>query len=247
MTESSTPSPIHAPRWFLPVVGGAIIALILASNLGNAVWSCAVVSDPGRASSICGLPGVSWFADNPLGLVMLNSSNKYLLATSILTDLVPYVLIALVRLSIPDPLFYMLGYIYRGRALHWARQAFPPMNPIFDQFESQGGATQRVLDIAVFVAPNNPVCLLAGVAAMPLKRFIVLNVAGTLSRIALMRTIGLVFSDQIENVLDVVARYQRWFTLGSVALVAIVLVYQVVGRRGMVRAVETLEDELGED
>ena len=47
--------------------------------------------------------------------------------------------------------------------------------------------------------------------------------------------------------LDVVARYQRWFTLGSVALVAIVLVYQVVGRRGMVRAVETLEDELGED
>lgn len=62
-----------------------------------------------------------------------------------------------------------------------------------------------------------------------------------------MRTIGLVFSDQIENVLDVVARYQRWFTLGSVALVAIVLVYQVVGRRGMVRAVETLEDELGED
>ncbi len=247
MTDSPTQAPLHAPRWFLPVVGAAIISLIVASNLGNAVWSCAVVSDPGKASSICSWPGVSWFADNPLGLLMLNSSNKYLLATSILTDLVPYVLIALIRLSIPDPFFYLLGYIYRGRALHWARQVFSGMNPIFDQFESQGGATQRVLDVAVFVAPNNPVCLLAGVAAMPWKRFVLLNVTGTLSRIALMRTIGLVFSDQIENVLEVVARYQRWFTLASVALVAFVLVYQVVGRRGMVRAVETLEDELGDD
>lgn len=247
MTDSPTPTPIRAPKWFLPLVGGGIIALIIASNLGNAVWSCAVVTDPGKASSICELPGVSWFAANPLGLLMLNSSNKYLLATSVLTELVPYVLIALVRLSIPDPLFYMLGYIYRGRALHWARQVFPAMNPVFDQFQSQGGATQRVLDVAVFVAPNNPVCLLAGVAAMPWRRFVALNLAGTLSRIALMRTIGLVFADQIEDVLDVVARYQRWFTLGSIALVVFVLVYQVTGRRGMVRAVESLEDELGDD
>lgn len=251
MTDSPTDplpsSPLHAPRWFLPVVGSSIVALIIASNLGNAVWSCAVVSDPTKASSICTLPGVSWFAANPLGLLMLNSSNKYLLATSVLTDLLPYTLIALVRLSLPDPLFYLLGYIYRGRALHWARQVFPGMNPVFDQFQSQGGATRRVLDVAVFVAPNNPVCLLAGVAAMPWKRFAVLNLTGTLSRIALMRTIGLIFSDQIEHVLDVVARYQRWFTLGSVALVVFVIAYQVIGRHGMVRAVETLEEELGDD
>ena len=34
-----------------------------------------------------------------------------------------------------------------------------------------------------------------------------------------MRGIGLVFRSQIEDILDVVARYQRWFTLGSLALV----------------------------
>ena len=68
------------------MVGTCIVVLIAANNIGNVVWSCAVVSDPGKASSMCTWPGVSWFADNPLGLLMLNSSNKYLLATSVLTD-----------------------------------------------------------------------------------------------------------------------------------------------------------------
>ena len=49
------------------------------------------------------------------------------------------------------------------------------MDPVFDQFESQGGATRNVFDVAVFVAPNNPVCLLAGIAAMPWRRFLALS------------------------------------------------------------------------
>ena len=247
MTDATLAPPPTPPRWFLPLVGTCIVALIAANNIGNIVWSCAVVSDPGKASSMCTWPGVSWFADNPLGLLMLNSSNKYVLATSVLTSWLPYAAIALVRLSLPDPLFYLVGYLYRGRALNWARQVFPGMDPVFDQFESQGGASRNVLDIAVFVAPNNPVCLLAGIASMPPRRFIALSVSGTIARIALMRGIGLIFSDQISDVLDVVARYQRWFTLGSLLLVVAYVAYQVVGRRGLVGGVESLEDELGDD
>jgi hypothetical protein len=190
---------------------------------------------------------VSWFADNPYGLLMLNSSNKYLLATSVLTDLLPFAAIALLRLMAPDPLFYLLGFLYRGRALNWARQVFPGMDPVFDQFESQGGATRNVLNAAVFIAPNNPVCLLAGIAAMPWKKFLLIAVSGTVARIALMRGIGSLFSDQIEELLDVVARYQRWFTLGSLLLVGAYVAYQVIGRRGLVGGVESLEDELGDD
>jgi hypothetical protein len=246
VTDLPAPTIPTPPRWFLPVVGVAIVALIAANNLGNAVWSCAVVTDAQNASSVCNWPGVSWFAGNPLGLLMLNSSNKYLLATTVLTDVVPFAAIAFLRLMAPDPLFYALGFVYRGRALGWARQVFPGMDQVFDQFESQGGATRNLLDVAVFVAPNNPVCLLAGVAAMPWRRFLALAVTGTIARIALMRAIGTIFSDQIEDLLDIVARYQRWFTLVSVAGVAIYLIYQVVGRRGLVGGVESLDDELGD-
>ena len=248
MTTTPSPPAITPPRWFLPVIGASIVLLIAANNLGNVVWSCAViVGDPEQPSSLCGWPVISSFAGNPLGLLALNSSNKYLLATSVLTDWAPYASIALVRLMAPDPLFYLLGFVYRLKALHWARQVFPGMDPIFDQFEGQGGATRRVLDGAVFIAPNNPVCLLAGVAAMPWRRFLALAVTGTVARIALMRGIGLAFEEQITDVLDVVARYQRWFTLGSIALVLAYVIYQVAGRRGLVGGVESLDDELGGD
>lgn len=253
MTDATSPPPRRIaagttpPRWFLPLVGASIVTMIAANNLGNVVWSCAVAADADGSSTWCSLPGVSWFDQNPLGLLALNSSNKFLLATSVLTDLVPYTLVALLRLMAPDPLFYLLGFVYRGKALSWARQAFPGMDPVFDQFESQGGATRRVLDVAVFIAPNNPVCLLAGVAAMQWRRFLALAVVGTVARIALMRGIGWVFEEQITDVLEVVGQYQRWFTLGSLVLVGAYLAYQIVGRRGLVGGVDALEDELGDD
>jgi hypothetical protein len=245
LAPTTAPTP---PRWFLPLVGAAIVLMIAANNLGNVVWSCAViVGEPETASSMCTWPGVSWFAGNPLGLLALNSSNKYLLATSVLTDWAPFVTIAFLRLMAPDPLFFLLGLTYRGKALKWARGAFPGMEPVFTQFESQGGATRRVLDAAVFVAPNNPVCLLAGVAAMSWRRFLTLAITGTIARILLMRGIGMVFRDQIEDLLEIVARYQRWFTLGSLLLVGAYIASQVIGRKGLVGGVETLDDELGDD
>ncbi|MHB1137314.1 MAG: DedA family protein [Microthrixaceae bacterium] len=248
MTDHTLDTPhLTPPRWFLPAVGVSIVALIVANNVGNVVWSCAVVTEPGKASSLCTWPVIRSFADNPLGLLALNSSNKYLLATSVLTSWLPYAVIAFVRLMLPDPLFYLLGFVYRGRALTWARQVFPGMDPLFDQFEQEGGSTRRLLDAAVLIAPNNPVCLLAGVAAMPWRRFLLLAATGTVGRIALMRGLGLLFDDQIKDLLDLVARYQRWFTIGSVVVVVLFLAYQVVGRRGLVGGVESLDEELGED
>ena len=82
---------------------------------------------------------------------------------------------------------------------------------------------------------------------MPWRRFLALVVTGTVARIAVMRGIGLAVEEQITDVLDVVARYQRWFTLGSIALVLAYVIYQVAGRRGLVGGVESLDDELGGD
>jgi hypothetical protein len=245
LAPTTAPTP---PRWFLPLVGTAIVVMIAANNLGNVLWPCAVALPGVEASGgICTAPVLSWFDGNPLGLLVLNSSNKYLLATSVLTDWLPFAAIAFLRLMAPDPLFFLLGLTYRGRALKWARGAFPSMEPVFTQFESQGGATRRVLDAAVFIAPNNPVCLLAGVAAMSWRRFLALAMTGTIARIAPMRGIGMLFEDQIVDVLEIVARYQRWFTLGSLLLVVIYIASQVGRRKGLVGGVETLDDELGDD
>ncbi len=226
-TPPATVQPTH-PRWLLPVIGGLILSLVAASNIGNAVWA-------------------GWVETNPLGLIALNSSNKYLLATSINTEPVPFVTIAMLRLLAPDPLFYAIGYLYGPRALHWARNVFPGSEPLLEQAQTDDGAIRKVLNVLVVVAPNNLVCLLAGVTRFPIPRFVVLNVAGTIGRILLMRWLGLLFEDQIEDLLDVVARYQRWFLLGSVALVLAYVAWQALGRRGLIGGVEELEEELGDE
>jgi membrane protein DedA with SNARE-associated domain len=230
MSEPTTaPSrhPTH-PRWFLPLLGASIVALVIANNVGNAVWA-------------------RWIESNPIGLLALNSSNKYLLGTSIVTEFWPYLTVATLRLLAADPLFYLLGFLYRDRALHWALRVFPGIDPVIDQFQQDRTTFKKALNVLVVIMPNNPVCLLAGVAAMPALRFAVLNVLGTVGRVVLLRQVGFLFEDQIRDVLDVVARYQVWLTRGSIALVVAYLAWQTFGRRGLVGGVETLEEELGED
>lgn len=220
------PSPTH-PRWVLPALSAGIIALIVANNVGNAVWA-------------------SWVVERPLLLLALNTSNKFIIATSVQTDLLPALVVSTLRFLAPDPLFYLLGYLYRERALHWAHTAFPASGPLLETFEDDRGAFRKLMYPLVVIAPNNPVCLLAGVMRFPIGWFVTLNVVGTIGRVLLMRWIGWIFSDEIEDLLEIVTRYQRWFTIASVAIVAAYVVWQIVGRRGLIGGVEELEEELGE-
>ncbi len=216
------------PRWLLPSLTAGIIALVVASNLGNVVWA-------------------KWVQSHPLGLIALNSSNKYLLMTSISLDVVSMVVVGTLRLLAPDPIFFAMGWLYGDRALHWARRSFPAGAHLLDQVHGDPRTVHRILNVLVVVMPNNLVCLVAGVVRFPIKRFIALNVIGTVGRILLMRWIGLFFKDQIHDVLDLVNRYQKWLILASVLAVGAVVVSQMRSERGLVGGLEDLEDELGEE
>jgi len=184
--------------------------------------------------------------DQPLQLLALNSSNKYLLATSVNTDLVPVLVISTLRLMAPDPLFYAIGYLYGDRALHWAGNVFPGIGPVIEQARADDGSFKWVMGTLLVIAPNNPVCLIAGVVRVPFVRFVSLAGVGTVGRILLMRVIGSIFSEQIEDVLEVVARYQRWFLIGSIVLVVGYVALQASRRKGLIGAVEELEEDLGD-
>lgn len=218
----------RAPTGLLPLIGAAIIAMVIANNVGNMMWA-------------------KWIEDQPIALLALNSSNKYLLGTSVNAAFWPYTIVATLRLLAPDPLFYALGFLYGPQALHWAKRVFPGIDPIVEQFEEDATGFKKALNALVFIAPNNPVCLFAGVAAMPIRRFLVLNITGTIGRVILFRLIGLALRDQIESVLETVARYQGWFMRISILLVVFYLAWQLLGQKGLVGGVETLGEELGGD
>lgn len=219
--------PTRHPRWILPVIGAGIVALVIANNVGNAAWA-------------------SWINNRPLLLVAFNASNKYLIGTTPNTGFVEVMLVGTARLMAPDPLFYALGYLYRERAVHWARRVFPTSGQLFDALDAGDGSFSRLLDALVFIMPNNPVCLIAGVTGMRFRRFLVLSLTGTIGRIILMRWIGTVFSEQIGDLLDVVARYQRWLLAASGISVVAYVAWQLRSRRGLVGGIENLEEELGD-
>ncbi|MEZ5269877.1 MAG: hypothetical protein R2789_15370 [Microthrixaceae bacterium] len=61
-----------------------------------------------------------------------------------------------------------------------------------------------------------------------------------------MRLIGTVFEEQILDVLDVVARYQRWLLIISGLSVVGYIAWQLRSHCGLVGGVEDLEEELGD-
>jgi membrane protein DedA with SNARE-associated domain len=118
--------------------------------------------------------------------------------------------------------------------------------PVIAQAEADEGSFKVLMSALLVIMPNNPVCLIAGVVRVPIARFIALNVIGTVGRVLLMRWIGYLFEDQIQDLLEVVVQYQKWFLLASIAGVIIYVGIQATRRQGLIGAVEELEDELGD-
>jgi membrane protein DedA with SNARE-associated domain len=197
-------------------------AMVIASNAAFFVWSSIVDR-------------------HPLRLIPLSSQNRYLALTTNALDAWSYYLVGTLRLLAPDPLFYLLGLWYGNNAIDWMERRLPSLGTSLRMLEK--GFTKASW-LVVFVAPNNPVCLLAGAAAMRPVVFAVLNVTGTIARLALIRALGNFFDKPINAVLDFVKDY-RWYVF---ALSGVMLAFSLWSdsRKGgsELDALRHLEDDL---
>ncbi|MEZ5380798.1 MAG: hypothetical protein R2754_03260 [Microthrixaceae bacterium] len=180
-----------------------------------------------------------WVDDQPLRLIAFNSTNKILLTVAGRVPEWLFFAIPLLRLLAPDPLFYALGARYRDQAVRWGTDLYPGAKDWLVELTSGANpGAHRTLAVAAFIAPNNPVCLAAGVIRMRPRLFWTLNVAGTLTRIALIRLIAAVFADQLDAVVDFIVDSQAWFTRIALAVLA---VYTVVQLRRLAGSAADLE------
>jgi membrane protein DedA with SNARE-associated domain len=227
--EADVATEPRPPRWVLFALVAPILGLIVANNVG-AIMLTNALEESARGDLA-----------QPYLILALNSTNKILLATGFQTEAIAFYAVAMVRLLLPDPLFYLLGRLYRGPALRWGRGMYPGADKLFDLFEHEDHkGVRRMLDALVLIMPNNPVCLLAGVAAMPVRRFVVLNVFGTLGRLILFRQLSFSFQDEIKDFMDFLAGYQKWALIITVVVIVISLVFQA---RRLVSSTEALADD----
>jgi membrane protein DedA with SNARE-associated domain len=177
---------------------------------------------------------------HPLALLVLDARNRTLVLVAKHIDLVPFLVVAVVRRLSSDPLYYVLGRRYGKRAVRWVERQF-------------GGriirATEALFRRAsypmVFVFPGALVCALAGQSGMHPVAFGALNVGGTVVMVATLRAFGTtVLADPVDAVLRFFNDHRVETTVASVALVVLWLILQKLTGHSEVPSISELEAEL---
>lgn len=203
-------TPHHPPGW-APFVLAAFVALVICSNVSNAVWS-------------------RWIDSRPEALLALSSRQRYLILTAA-GGISPvwYVVIGAMRIAAAFVVCHLLGRAYRDQALVWftrflgvTPKALASYQRNFDKIE---------IGLVPFFAGSNIVAVLTGVHRTRPGRLAVLLAIGIAGRLALMWWLADVFEDQLLDLFDVIERYQWPVLIASIVLVALTLSRNLRGGR----------------
>ena len=217
--EASRPRP---SRRVITVIGVLLAAMVIMNWVGDALTT-------------------TWADRHPAWLIALNSRNRVLALTTNQLDAWSYYSIASARLLASDPLFYLLGLWYGDSAITWMEKRTQTWGEMLRQLEGWFGKAAYPL---VFLAPNNPICLFAGAAGMPVKAFLVLNVTGTFARLFVIRRAGEAFEAPLDDVLGFFGEYRLPLFIASVVLLVVSIALEAKRGETEVTSLSRLDDEL---
>ena len=223
--DDAHPVPTRVPpgKHTLKLLVAPIILLVIASNVGDALATTLATT-------------------NPLALVALNARSRNLVLVTNELDAFSYYTVATLRLLLSDPLFFLLGYWYGDAAVRWMEKRTRTFGDTLRQIERWFGKAAYPL---VFLMPNNYICLFAGAAGMSVVGFFVANIAGTLTRLYLIRRVGETFEAPIDDLLGFLAEYRIPLLILSVALVGLFSLLEMRKGTSEVDALLQLDDDLG--
>ncbi|HEY8546862.1 MAG TPA: hypothetical protein VIL36_17500 [Acidimicrobiales bacterium] len=216
------PRPQPPSRRVITVIGVALATMVVMNWVGDAMTT-------------------TWAKEHPAWLIALNSRNRILALTTNQLDPWSYYGIASARLLASDPLFYLLGLWYGDSAITWMEKHTQTWGDILRQIEGWFGKAAYPL---VFVAPNNPICLFAGAAGMPVKAFVALNVSGTFVRLFVIRRAGEAFEAPLDDVLGFFGEYRLPLFIASVVLLVLSIALEAKRGETEVTALSHLDEEL---
>jgi hypothetical protein len=198
-TASEVPAEHPQRPWWAPLTIVAFVALVICTNVANAVWA-------------------RWVDSNPEALLALSSRQRYL-ALSVPSGIgvVPYVAIGTVRLAAAFVVCHLAGRAYRDdllrlftRYLGFTPEALDAYHTMLDRAE--------IVVIPFFVG-SNIVAVLTGIRRTTPLRLAVLLAIGIAARLALIWWLAKAFEEPLVDFLGWVQRYQWWFVIVSVILV----------------------------
>jgi hypothetical protein len=199
-TPEPIEQPVHTRPWWAPLTIVAFVALVICTNIANIVWA-------------------DWAMDRPAGLLALSSRQRYLVLT--VADggigVVPYAVIATVRIATAFAVCYLAGWAFRDDIRRVFTRYLGQTKEGLDAFE-RGLAKAEIVIVPIFVG-SNIVAALTGVKRTNPVRLAVLLAIGIAGRLVLMWWLAKTFEDPLRSFLRWVDRYDRWVILASIAIV----------------------------
>jgi membrane protein DedA with SNARE-associated domain len=155
--------------------------------------------------------------DDPLLLLVLESRNRYLLLAGPRVDVVPFVVVGVLRRFASDPFFYLAGRWFGDRAVGWVER------------QLGGGASvrrvealfARVAGLLVFLFPGALVCALAGATGMRPRRFVALNLLGSFATVVVLRLVVDAAAGPLAAIIEFNDRNALWLTALFVVATAV--------------------------
>ena len=179
-------APRPLARWQVLLLFSPLVAIILVKML--------VVN-----------PAAPWLLKHhPLALVALDGRNRNLLLAAARTDIGYFIIFACIARMLTDPIHYLIGRVFGDRALVWLRKQFGEQNRFIGWIER---SFRKAGDLMVFALPGAPVCLMAGITKMKVRRFFALNLLGTLTMVFLLRGLASVLKGPLDAVLNFNDKY----------------------------------------
>jgi len=204
------------------LVVGALVAFVVASNVGNLFLSVLV-------------------SEHPAVFIGLNPSNRNLALASGDLSALTFGVVGFLRLLGPDPLFFLLGRWYGDAAIRWMERRAPTYGDLARQLE-RGFAKARLPVVAI--APNNYVCLFAGAADLGWGAFLAANIVGTVGRLVLIRLFSGFFEGPLGSLRGFIGEY-RWPLLAlSFAVVGFSIWSERRRGRGAIAGLAHLDDDI---
>ena len=183
-------------------------------------WLLAVVVVSTVVGYVGDIIGPRLITTHPLAQIAINPRNRWLLLATPQLGAISFFVVGFLRLVSTDPIAYVLGWQYGDRAVAWAERQMGDDNGMIRKIQGWFG---KVAPLVILVMPSFYWCVLAGNARMKPRLFIALNVAGTIGRLVLFRLAGAAFRDELNDLLEVVQRYQWWLVGASFVFIAVSL------------------------
>ena len=182
--------------------------------------------------------------EHPLWLVAMEPRNRWVILVADKVDFWPLLVISTIRKLVGDPLFYALGYLYKGNAVKWAERQFEELAPVVRGIERAFGKAGWLL---VFLFPGIPVCVLAGATGMHPLVFGALNVAGTITMVTALYHFASLVEGPVNAINGFYGDNFKWLTVVSILITALYVGTQ--WRRGKtdIQSITRLEHELEDD